>query len=73
MVWAQWLMSAILISWEAEIRRITVRGQPRQKVLKTPHLKQWLDAVVCTCNSRYMGKHKWEDQVRLYLKINQSY
>jgi hypothetical protein len=27
--WAQWLMSVTLASWEAEIRRITIQGQPR--------------------------------------------
>jgi hypothetical protein len=31
----QWLTSAILATWEAEIRRIVVRGQPRQMVPKT--------------------------------------
>jgi hypothetical protein len=31
-----WLTPAILAIWEAEIRRVTVRGQSRQKVGKTP-------------------------------------
>jgi hypothetical protein len=30
-----WLIPVILATWEAEIRRIMVRGQPRQIVLKT--------------------------------------
>jgi hypothetical protein len=30
-----WLVLVILASQEAEIRRIAVRGQPRQKVSKT--------------------------------------
>jgi hypothetical protein len=29
-----WLTSIILTTWEAEIRRIQVEGQPRQIVLK---------------------------------------
>jgi hypothetical protein len=28
----QWLTSIILAKWEAEIRRLTVQGQPRQIV-----------------------------------------
>jgi hypothetical protein len=34
----QRLMPVILAAWEAEIR-IKVRGQPRKKVFKTPHLQ----------------------------------
>jgi hypothetical protein len=29
-------MPAILTTWEAEIRRIAVQGQPRKIVLETP-------------------------------------
>jgi hypothetical protein len=32
-------MPVILASWEAEIRRIAVSGQPRQIVLETPSPK----------------------------------
>jgi hypothetical protein len=35
----QWLMSIILATWEAEVQRITVRGQPWQIVFKTPSPK----------------------------------
>jgi hypothetical protein len=31
----QWLMSVILATWKAEIRRITVRDQPRQIIYET--------------------------------------
>jgi hypothetical protein len=31
-----WLTPVIPATWEAEIRRITVQGQPKQIVLKTP-------------------------------------
>jgi hypothetical protein len=34
--WVQWFVPIIPASWEAEIRRITVQGQPRKKVSKTP-------------------------------------
>jgi hypothetical protein len=32
----QWVTSLILATWEAEMERIEVGGQPRQKVLETP-------------------------------------
>jgi hypothetical protein len=32
-----WLTPVILATWEAEIRRIAVRGQTRQKVQETPY------------------------------------
>jgi hypothetical protein len=30
-----WLMLVVIATWEAEIRRITVQGQPGQNVYKT--------------------------------------
>jgi hypothetical protein len=35
-----WLTLVILATWEAEIGKIVVRGQPRQIIHKTPFLKQ---------------------------------
>jgi hypothetical protein len=35
----QWLMLVILPTWEAEIRRISVQGQPGQRVLQIPSPK----------------------------------
>jgi hypothetical protein len=35
----QWLMPIILATWEAEIERIEVPGQPGQIVCKTPSPK----------------------------------
>jgi hypothetical protein len=35
----QWLTSIILVTWEAELWRIMVRGQPGRIVLKTPSPK----------------------------------
>jgi hypothetical protein len=48
-----------LATWEAEIRRITVQGQPRQIVHKTPsQQKKKLGMVVSTCHPSYGGKPK---------------
>jgi hypothetical protein len=35
----QWLMPVILVTWEVDIRRIMVQGQPRQIVLEIPSPK----------------------------------
>jgi hypothetical protein len=34
--WVPWFMSVNLATWEAEIRKIEVCGQPRQITLETP-------------------------------------
>jgi hypothetical protein len=34
--WHPWLMPVILAIWQAESRRTTAQGQPRQIVCKTP-------------------------------------
>jgi hypothetical protein len=38
--WVLWLMPVTLATWEAEIRKIVVSGQPRQIVRETPILKK---------------------------------
>jgi hypothetical protein len=35
----QWFILVILAIWEAEIGRVKVQGQPRQRVLETPSPK----------------------------------
>jgi hypothetical protein len=36
-VWAWWLITAVIQTiWEADIRKVVVQGQPRQKLRKTP-------------------------------------
>jgi hypothetical protein len=47
----QWLMPINLDTQEVEIRRITVQGQPRQKVHKIPPQQKTLDMVVHSCHS----------------------
>jgi hypothetical protein len=32
-------MPVILVTWEADIERIVIRGYPRQIVYETPHLQ----------------------------------
>jgi hypothetical protein len=38
--WAQWLTPIIPATWEAEIGKTVVKGQPEQKMLARPHLIQ---------------------------------
>jgi hypothetical protein len=48
--------------WKAELRRMTVLGQPRQKKFVGPHInrkKSW--AWWCICNPSNRGKLKLED------------
>jgi hypothetical protein len=51
-------MLEILAIWEVEIRKIMVRGQPRQKVHENP--SQWKKAgvVAQACYPSYCMKHK---------------
>jgi hypothetical protein len=48
--WAWWLMVVNLAAWEAEIRRITVQGQPSQQ--------KELGMMVYVCYPSLRGKHK---------------
>jgi hypothetical protein len=40
LVMCQWLVPAILSTWEAPIRKFAVPGQPRQIVHETPSSKE---------------------------------
>jgi hypothetical protein len=52
-----WLKLAILATWEAELGRITVRGQPGDKFARS-RLNQCLGTMACTCHPRYTRKNK---------------
>jgi hypothetical protein len=55
----QWLMPVILASWEDEIRRVTVSGQPGQKKFMRLHLKRKkLDVIEYDCHHRDLGSIK---------------
>jgi hypothetical protein len=50
-----WLTSVILATWEAEIRKIVVQGQPRQIEQRLPSAP--LPAKLLT-DSKYLGSHR---------------
>jgi hypothetical protein len=54
-----WLMPVILVTWETEIRRIKVPGNPRQRKFMRPHLNgKKMRMVVHNCYSSHNRKHK---------------
>jgi hypothetical protein len=59
--WAQWLMSIILATWEAEIGKTAIQGYPRQKVPETLYQQKKLGMVVWACHPSYCGKNLQED------------
>jgi hypothetical protein len=72
-------MSVIPATWEVEIGKIKVRGQPRKNVFKTPISANKQGVVTHVCNLIYAGGGDLEDlhsrlvpgkRVRSYLKNN---
>jgi hypothetical protein len=69
---------AIPATWAAEIWRITVRGQPRQIVLKTPHLQNNQSKMDWRCDSS--KAKQWDSmcsrstlaELRLIMKVTLS-
>jgi hypothetical protein len=45
--WEWWLKPVILAAWKAEIGRITIRGQSKQKVYMTPSQQMAKHSGVC--------------------------
>jgi hypothetical protein len=82
LVRCQLLTPVPLTTWKAEIRRISVPGQPRQKTFARPHLNgKKLGLVAQTCHPSYDGKYKlggswsrltWTKETRAYFQNNQS-
>jgi hypothetical protein len=57
-----WLLRPVIsVTWEVEIGRIMVWGQPRQKVHKIPSqpIKNWFGGMCLS--SQIHGKHKYVD------------
>jgi hypothetical protein len=74
-------MLIILATWEAEIRSITVLGQPGQKfasshlILKKKSWAWWCISVIPATREAETGKdliqgQPWAKSLRLYLKNN---
>jgi hypothetical protein len=76
---AQWLSLIIPATQEAEVKRIMVQGQPRQKLIKTPSQSISSAGMVArACGLSYIGhigrrtasKAGSGQKTRLYLKNN---
>jgi hypothetical protein len=46
-----WLVTEILLTWKAKIRRSMVQGQPRQMVFEIPHLQNNQNKIYWRCGS----------------------
>jgi hypothetical protein len=58
LVGCRWLMPVILATWEAEIRRIVVRGHPEQIVCKTTSPNNQKKMDVAQAEEHLLCKHK---------------
>jgi hypothetical protein len=67
-VW--WLIPVILLTWEAEMGRITVRGQPEQKVhaISSKSIKAGRGAHAC--HPSYIGRVNRRIKVQAHPSIN---
>jgi hypothetical protein len=62
----KWLTPVIPATWEVAIRRLTIQGQPRQKVLKIP-LQSITQAWWSACHPSYAGninRRSWSKPAR---------
>jgi hypothetical protein len=52
----QWLMPIILATWEEDVGRNTVRGQPKEKVKETFSINKKQGIVIHACHSKAAGR-----------------
>jgi hypothetical protein len=73
-------MTAIVATWEAEIRRITVQGQPKQIVYKTPISKitklkwtggvaQVVEYLLCKCKAPVPPKENKKNHIEYFASV----
>jgi hypothetical protein len=58
-------MPTILATWEAEIRRLTIPGQPRQQKFAYLISMEKLDLVACIC----LPSKAWKCKTKLWFRL----